>query len=184
MTNGNTIGRKIREKRKEMHLTQKELAKRAGIAEITLRQYEKGLYVPKMESRIAICNALGCPYSDIFGDVPSSRYSVSFPEYDKDGNIVGFTMEPMTEEEAKNLLKELRGAGYSTDRVLEEKSEIRIGAGGGLPPDELREWFDKKRKEAAEKQQQEPTPDQNELTPEEQKELDNYKKYLLWKRNQ
>ena len=37
----NLIGEKIRKVRKAAHLTQKELAKLSGIAEITIRKYER-----------------------------------------------------------------------------------------------------------------------------------------------
>lgn len=130
------FGIRIKARRRSLRITQKELADAVHCGESSIQQYERGLRIPKENTKEAIAAALGCTTNDLFG--------------------------------------------YKTESGL----AIQIGHGEGLPPDELREWFDKKRKEAAEKQQQEPTPDQNELTPEEQKELDNYKKYLLWKRNQ
>ena len=37
-----SIGKRIREYRKALSLTQKELAEQSGTAEITIRQYENG----------------------------------------------------------------------------------------------------------------------------------------------
>lgn len=60
-----TIGKKIRGLRKERGLTQKELSQRTGIAEITIRQYEAGKYIPKMEALSKLCIALECKPTDI-----------------------------------------------------------------------------------------------------------------------
>ncbi|ENY93508.1 hypothetical protein HMPREF1093_03584 [Hungatella hathewayi 12489931] len=53
-----TIGKKIKELRKQKKLTQKRLSKLTGIAEITIRQYEADKYNPKMENLQKIANAL------------------------------------------------------------------------------------------------------------------------------
>lgn len=63
-----TIGEKIRKHRKEIGLTQKALADAAGIAEITVRQYESGRYKPRAENIVSISNALQVPYSYFLDD--------------------------------------------------------------------------------------------------------------------
>ena len=45
-----TIGKKIKELRKQKKLTQKRLSKLTGIAEITIRQYEADKYNPKWKT--------------------------------------------------------------------------------------------------------------------------------------
>lgn len=52
------IGDKIREERIKKKMTQKELAISAGIAEISVRQYETGKRQPKVEQLQKIANAL------------------------------------------------------------------------------------------------------------------------------
>ena len=53
------IGEKIIRKRKELGLTQSELAKRAGIAQSTLSNIEKGKQRPQFDTISAICRVLG-----------------------------------------------------------------------------------------------------------------------------
>jgi transcriptional regulator with XRE-family HTH domain len=53
------IGEKILKKRREMGLTQSELARRAGIAQSTLSNIEKGKKRPQFDTMSAICRVLG-----------------------------------------------------------------------------------------------------------------------------
>ena len=64
--NKEMFGDRIKRRRKEIGMTQKALAEAAGFAEITIRQYESGKYVPKIEARVAIANALKTSVSDLF----------------------------------------------------------------------------------------------------------------------
>lgn len=125
----NEIGLRIKKRRKELGITQKELGRRISRAEVTVQQYESGIRFPNLEARLLIATALDCEYEDLF------------------------------------------------DR------EIHIGS-DPLPSDGLREWFKAKGANLPESNHEQTlAPDQNVLTPEEQKELDNYRQYLLWKRN-
>ena len=62
-----TTGERIRKYRKAAHLTQKELAKKVNLAEITIRQYEGNLYEPKQEAAKRIASVLGVSISDLMG---------------------------------------------------------------------------------------------------------------------
>lgn len=53
------IGERIREKRKELKLTQKELGKLSKIAEPNIRKYELGKQNPKFETLEKIASGLG-----------------------------------------------------------------------------------------------------------------------------
>jgi len=53
------IGEKIIKKRKALGLNQNELAKRAGIAQSTLSNIEKGRQRPQFDTISAICRVLG-----------------------------------------------------------------------------------------------------------------------------
>lgn len=64
-----TIGENIRAIRKERGLTQKELGRLCGIAEITIRQYESEKYQPKIETIEKIAKALGVPIVKIKEDL-------------------------------------------------------------------------------------------------------------------
>lgn len=63
-----TVGENIRTLRKKRNLTQKELAERTGIAEITIRQYEAGKYNPKLDPLRKIAAVLGVYISEIRPD--------------------------------------------------------------------------------------------------------------------
>lgn len=53
------IGERIRTARKEARLTQAELAEKAGVAAITVHQYESGKRQPRIEHLVSIAAALG-----------------------------------------------------------------------------------------------------------------------------
>lgn len=53
------IGEGIKQQRKAKGITQKQLSKMTGIAEITIRQYEANKYKPKYEQALKIALALG-----------------------------------------------------------------------------------------------------------------------------
>ncbi len=53
-----TVGEKIRKTRKHKGITQNTLASLTGLAAITIRQYEAGKYIPKIENLHKIARAL------------------------------------------------------------------------------------------------------------------------------
>lgn len=60
-----TIGERIKTIRKEKGLSQQALAKKTGLAKITISDYEAGKYVPRKENIIKIASALGVTPSQI-----------------------------------------------------------------------------------------------------------------------
>ena len=60
------IGQRIKKRRKELGITQKELGRRISRAEVTVRQYESGILFPNLEARLLIATALDCEYEDLF----------------------------------------------------------------------------------------------------------------------
>ena len=60
------IGQRIKKRRKELRITQKELGRMVYKADVSIRQYERGLHVPDMTTQMAIANALQCKHSDLF----------------------------------------------------------------------------------------------------------------------
>lgn len=59
------IGNKIKQFRKEKGLTQKELAAKLGVAEITIRKYESGDREPKLDQLEKIASALDIEFLDL-----------------------------------------------------------------------------------------------------------------------
>lgn len=60
-----TITKDIRKFREEKGLTQKELGKRCGMSESTLRQYESGLKNPQIDTIKKIADVLEVPLKEI-----------------------------------------------------------------------------------------------------------------------
>lgn len=65
------LGKRIKSIRKDRKLTQKELADKAGIATITLQQYERGVREPKLEQMQKLASALGVSFGELFAQEPS-----------------------------------------------------------------------------------------------------------------
>lgn len=57
--NMKTLGMQIKERRKALKITQKELADLAGISINTMVAAERGQGDPKISTYLAICNVLG-----------------------------------------------------------------------------------------------------------------------------
>lgn len=63
-----TSGTRIREARKNRGLTQDQLAKKCGLATITIRQYENGKRSPKFEQIRKIARVLGVSIFELLDD--------------------------------------------------------------------------------------------------------------------
>lgn len=62
-----SVAERIRNARKKAGLTQKQLAEKAGIATVTLQQYEGGKRQPRMNKLQDIAIALGIPTGELIG---------------------------------------------------------------------------------------------------------------------
>lgn len=93
--------KRIKELCQEKGITQKELAEKLGITDISLNKTLRGEY-PQLQSLEKIANALEIPISALFEDVKSS-----------DGKVVGFVKvgdtvhEVKSAEDVKNLAEKL-----------------------------------------------------------------------------
>ena len=57
------IGTTLRERRKLLNVTQEDLADISGVSERTVRDIEKGLANPELESLMKLCEVLGLEVS-------------------------------------------------------------------------------------------------------------------------
>ena len=62
------IGAKIKERRLELGLTQKQLGEKSGIGKGTICNYETGISEPDENNILAIANALECDINYLFSD--------------------------------------------------------------------------------------------------------------------
>ena len=89
-------------------LTQKELAEKAGLATITIQQYERNLRAPRLENLKKIAHALNIPTEALFGDI-----SIAFMT-DLDEEKLNFLLENKSEQlmqDWNTLYKQLNDAG-------------------------------------------------------------------------
>ena len=68
-----SIGESIRNLRKKAGFTQKQLADKVGVNEVTIRSYEAEKYNPKMNTLTKLCVALDCKITDLI-DEDSKKY--------------------------------------------------------------------------------------------------------------
>lgn len=62
------ISENIRELRKSLHMTQKDLAKSTGLSIGTIQGYEQGRYEPKLDALRLLMESLCCSYADIIDE--------------------------------------------------------------------------------------------------------------------
>ena len=103
MNNNYSIGRKIREFRHHCGFTQEELAFRADISSVYLRQIEKDDRNPTISTVLKLCKALSIPPSELF-ELESPLSPSSTEE-----QIVAF-LSDKTENEKKIALELLKTA--------------------------------------------------------------------------
>ena len=103
MYNNYSIGRKIMEFRHHRGFTQEELAFRADISSVYLRQIEKDDRNPTISTVLKLCKALSIPPSELF-ELESPLSPSSTEE-----QIVAF-LSDKTEDEKKIALEILKSA--------------------------------------------------------------------------
>ncbi|WP_276957543.1 helix-turn-helix transcriptional regulator [Faecalibaculum rodentium] len=114
--NAEIMGRCIKARRKELGLTQKELAKMINVSTVTIQNYEKGLFTPKGNNLINLEKALKnplFPYSDYI-DYPEGYLREFARELNLDVSEVlksnGFPASRWIST-AENILSELNEKG-------------------------------------------------------------------------
>lgn len=96
------IGRKIRNKRKELHLTQLELAKRIGMTESSISKYEAGKIETMPTSTInRICDVLHIAPAELLGLTPKKSFEFDLKEIVKSAD----DLPDDVKQELLNILK-------------------------------------------------------------------------------
>lgn len=84
-----TIGDRIRDARKSAGLTQAQLAKKSGVAAISIHQYETGKRQPQLEQLIRISSALNVDMLDISElEGYMSEYRFTLKEIGNHGQVI------------------------------------------------------------------------------------------------
>ena len=99
------FGERLKKLRKKAGLTQEELAEKAGVSNITISQWENGIYAPTMTRIKALAQALNVPESDLLNDPPpvSGEWVITLKVSNKlekeEINLIG-NVQPVTSIQA------------------------------------------------------------------------------------
>lgn len=76
----NDYGRNIKNARKKLGLTQKELAEASGVAKVTIQQYETGKRQPRLEQLSMLAEAMKVHMDELLGTKPLPSREVAINE--------------------------------------------------------------------------------------------------------
>ena len=99
------FGVRLKKLRKKAGLTQEELAEKAGVSNITISQWENGIYAPTMTRMKGLAQALNVPESDLLNDPPpnSGEWVITLKVNNKlekeEINLIG-NVQPVTSIQA------------------------------------------------------------------------------------
>ncbi|HGT8962978.1 TPA: helix-turn-helix domain-containing protein, partial [Escherichia coli] len=120
-----TLGQRVLARRKELRLTQREAARLAGVAHVTISQWERDETQPVGKRLFALADALKCsPTWLMFGDedkapVPAQELHVETELTPNHKELIElFDALPSSEQEA--LLSEMRARVENFNKLFEE----------------------------------------------------------------
>lgn len=115
------FGAKVRSLRKEMHMTQEELAARIGISRSTIAMYEQGFREPDFQVLDAIADLFDVSLNYLVSDGERGSY----PRHEEDTGAVRMprTMGVTLEEE--RLLKAYRAGSEELRKAVQAVLRIR-----------------------------------------------------------
>lgn len=119
-----SIAENIKYLRKQKQMTQKNLAEKSGLAEITIRQYESGKYVPKMESVYKLRKALDCNIYEIL-DKPAELLELNKSEYEKVNNLL-YVQKDLPDNKKKEAAGKLRAESAITKKSKQETELLNL----------------------------------------------------------
>lgn len=119
-----SIAENIKYLRKQKQMTQKNLAEKSGLAEITIRQYESGKYVPKMESVYKLRKALDCNIYEIL-DKPAELLELSKSEYEKVNDLL-YVQKDLPDNKKKEATGKLKAESAITKKSKQETELLNL----------------------------------------------------------
>lgn len=119
-----SIAENIKYLRKQKQMTQKNLAEESGLAEITIRQYESGKYVPKMESVYKLRKALDCNIYEIL-DKPAELLEIDKPDYVKVNDLL-YVQKDLPDNKKKEAAGKLKAESAITKKSKQETELLNL----------------------------------------------------------
>lgn len=126
-----TLGVRIRERRKEMKLSQRALASLLGIAHVSVSQWERDETAPSGENLMALSKALHCEPAWLFGgqgDDPLSASALPEPPslLSSRQKLLLDLFEDLPDTEQEDLLDALREKKQYYDQLFEQLAKKRV----------------------------------------------------------
>lgn len=126
-----TVGQKIRIRRKELGMTQKQLGELCGMADSAIRKYESGRITPKHQTLKKIAGALRIPEWELTG--------VEFEFHDDGSSAAIVDVDRINREIARKLTASSDPKGIKLGILLENEADrktlISVLEKGVVPPD-------------------------------------------------
>lgn len=130
-----TIGSRIKERRKELGLTQKELADKVGVQNSAIANYETGVSSPKEKVLYKLFEALDCDANYLFQDEYEKREEKDNRNYENIKKMLD-TMNQEASRKVEEYTKDLMESGkYKKEKkamlIFKERDNEIAAYGGG-----------------------------------------------------
>ena len=125
-----SLGQRALARRKELKLTQREAAKLAGVAHVTISQWERNETQPVGTRLFALAKALSCtPTWLLFGDeqqqpVPADSLTTEPQLSDKHKELIDL-FDSLPESEQDSQLQQMRARVKNFNKLFEEMLKAR-----------------------------------------------------------
>ena len=129
-----TVGERIKEQRKNYGLTQKQLAEKMGVAEITIRQYELGKRIPSLDVLQNIAEAIEVSLRDLIP--PNGESNEQLAEKSR---WLSSEFDSCSDHELKELAVKII---HTLNRIFSQYQEIQGLVDFRVPNDRNREYDD------------------------------------------
>lgn len=119
-----SIGKRVKQRRKELNLTQTQIKAETGISSGNLSDIENGIKLPSTPTLLSLSQILNCSIDWILkGDYPK-RENLSFENYKEEYLINTFRLLPEPEREELILIAKIKKAKTTGEGLLTFKAEI------------------------------------------------------------
>lgn len=119
----NSVGSRLKTRRKELNLTQKEVGVKSMISEFTVSKYERDYSSPDVETLKRLSDALDCTSDYLIGkaDQPKTRF-YSYEDEELGTIEVGINDYPMelTPEEVKEMMETLKKYHFDVEALIND----------------------------------------------------------------
>jgi len=123
-----TVGERIRSRRKELNLTQKDLAKRLGITAVSVSQWERDDSAPTGKNLYALTKILKCTPAWILfadeGSEPAPVEDLAFTLDERQRECLSL-FDALPDSEQDLMLNEMRARVENFNRLFEELIKAR-----------------------------------------------------------